>query len=252
LREVTNEDFQDFIERFEWSTDQPDAAQLPIDLLDKIIALGLARDEVDAKAVADRLFVHVCRLLGTSGTKRLTIEGRKLLLDQLALPVADRELMAHLRAVVAEHSSRLDRLEADVSEIGTKVETLLLVEGSAQRIQVAVPIPDVTFPQPVARLSPRPNTVADLCRRLDPSGWLAIHGGAGVGKTQLAIQIAATCGTTGGWIRFHHSQVTTDAAILLDAALTEMAGWRDVPRGTRWYPEALSAIGTGSIVALDH
>ena len=251
LTTASVEDFRWFIDRFEWSTGQPDAEQLPIDLRGRVISLGFAQDEIEAQAVCDRLFVHVARLLGKAGIKRLTVEGRSHLLAQPTLPASDRGALGQLRALVAGHTDRLDQLEADVSALGTRVETLFFGRTSADRIELTVPAPDLSLPQAVAHLSPRPQVVEDLCRLLGTHGWISIHGGPDVGKSQLAIQVAAAHRGRRGWVRFHHSQAATDAARLLDAALVALAGWHHPPRHAGWFLEAVSAVESGSLVVLD-
>ena len=94
LATATPEEFREFVERFEWSTGQPDAQQLPLALRTRIHSFGFARDEFEAEAVADRLFVHVARLLSTAGVKRLTVEDRVRLLAAPTLPASDRDLVA--------------------------------------------------------------------------------------------------------------------------------------------------------------
>src|SRR5205085_327920 len=90
------EAFGEFVERFEWSTGQPDAQQLPVALRARILALGFARDELEAEAVADGLFVHVTRVLSTAGLKRLTVEDRARLLAAPTLPAEDRAILGQL------------------------------------------------------------------------------------------------------------------------------------------------------------
>src|SRR5262249_39023625 len=59
LTTATTEVFKEYIDRFEWSTGRPDAKQLSNELPDLMMSLGFARDEVEAKAIFDRLFVYV-------------------------------------------------------------------------------------------------------------------------------------------------------------------------------------------------
>ncbi len=250
LATVGLEEFKEFIERFEWSTGQPDAERLLVALRARVIALGFARDESEADALADRLFVFVTRLLTRAGPKRLTVEERARLLTAPTLLEADRALLAHLRFIVAEHSDQLDRLQSDVSALGNRVETLFL-SRAAERVELTFPVPDLSRPRPVARLAFRQQTAKRLCRVLASSGWLALHGGPDIGKSQLALQIVDAHGGCRGWVRFHHAQPTAEAARHLEAALAALAAWNQIPRRSEWYAEALTAVGAGSLVVLD-
>jgi hypothetical protein len=243
-------EFREFAERFEWATGQPNAEQQPVALRGRLLALEFARDESDAVAMAERLFMHVARMLAAAGLKRLTIEDRAQVLTAPTLPAQDRALLAQLRTVVTAHSDRLESLEADVSALGSRVETLFLA-GTTERIELTVPVPDLSLPPTVVRLSPRRSTAEGLCRSLTSYGWLALHGGPDVGKSQLALQIVVVDGRCRGWMRFFHAQPTPGAARHLDAALTALADWKQVPRRAEWYEEALMVAGSGSLIVLD-
>jgi hypothetical protein len=250
LGAVPTQEFRVFIERFEWSTGQPDAVEMPIAIRGTILSRGFARDGVEPEAIADRLFVHVMRLLSTTGVKRLTAEERSRVLAAPTLPASDRNVLVQLRVIVAEHTDRLDQLEVEVSALGGQVETLFLA-GTTQRVGLAVPAPDLTSPAPVPRLSPRRETVAELRRVLESTHWLALHGGPDTGKTQLAIQVAGGSETCRGWVRFHHAQLIAEAHRVLEAALVTMAGWRHPPPRADWFADAFGAAGANTIVVLD-
>lgn len=97
LTSAPAEEFRTFIDRLEWSTGQPDAVVLPVKLRGLLLSLGLAGTEGEAEALADRLFVHVMRLLSTPGIKRLTVEDRGRVLVAPTLPASDRYLLSQLR-----------------------------------------------------------------------------------------------------------------------------------------------------------
>ena len=251
LAATTPVEFRAFVERFEWSVGRPDAEELRSEITARVLALDFAREPPAAEAVADRLFVHVARLLATAGLKQLTAADRTPLLAAPPLPTADRALIALLRSVVAEHSDRLDAIEVGVAALGDQVEALFLSGADADRAQLVSPSPDLSPPTPVARLSPRRQTTAGLSEVLDSVGWLALHGGPDVGKTQLAVQVAAARIGPVGWVRFHHSQQPWHAGRQLDAAMAAVAGWdRPPPRGN-WYRDALANASSGILIVLD-
>lgn len=251
LATATPEVFKEFIEQFEWSIGQPDARQLTIALRHEILALGFARGDAEASAVADRLFVFVARMLGTAGLKRLTVEERTHQLAAPTLPEEERNQLAQLRTAVAEHSYRIDKLEAGLTSLGNQVEKHFLANTAAGRVELSVPAFDFSLPPPVSRLCPRRQTVDSLCRDVSSSSWLAIHGGPNVGKSQLALQVAEVHANCRGWVRFDHAESTVDFGFRLEAALFALAGWSHALQPTGWYAEALAAVGPGSLLVLD-
>lgn len=251
LTAATPDRFREFIERFEWSTGNLDAIQLPVALRSRIIAVGLATDEVEAGAIADRLFVYVARLLSTAGLKRLTLKDRTEVAAAPALSAEDHKLLTQLRAVVTEHSGRIQQLEENVATLGNRLETVVLARTTAERVDLALPPLELSLPLPVTRLSGRRKTAEDLCRILAMSSWLAIHGGPDTGKSQLSVQLALTNGRCRGWVRFHHAMSTTEAAARLEDALAELAGCSQVSHRTGWYAAAFDTLGTGALIVLD-
>ena len=227
IKNVKPEAFREFIDRLEWSTSQPDAMQLPVVVCSRILSLRFAAVEAEAQAIADRLFVYVARLLGTAGIKRLTVEDRDRVMVAPALPAADRELLAQLRSVISKHANRLDQLEADVSALGERVQTIFLSVASTERVELSLPAPNLSLPLPVMRLSSRRQTAEFLGGLLGTSGWLALRGGPDTGKSQLAIQVALAHGRCRAWVRFHHFLSSAEAACVLNRAITALAG-RDV------------------------
>ncbi len=244
------EQMRTFIDRFEWSAGQPEAAEMPVVLRGTLLSLGYATDGVEAEATTDRLFVHVMRLLATSGIKRLAVEDRERVLAAPALSASDRRVLGQLRQVVAEHADRLDQLETDVDALGGQVEALFLA-GAKERVGLTVPAPDLSLPAPVSRLCNRRETAATLCRRLKAVHWLALHGGPNTGKSQLALQVAGAYGTCRGWVRFHHSQTAVEAYRVLEAGLLAMTGWRQRPPHAGWFADALKKIGSDAVLVLD-
>ena len=98
------------------------------------------------------------------GKKQLTVEDRTRLLAGPPLGGSDREMLSALRLLVTDHDDRIKQLEADVSVVTGRVESLFLSTTTSGRLGLAVPIPDLSPPLPVPRLSPRSRTVESLCR----------------------------------------------------------------------------------------
>jgi len=251
LRSTSAQEFQTYIERFEWSTGQLDGDQLPARIVEQAIASGFAKDQAESHAICNCLFMHITRLLAKPGIKRLTVLERSRLLAQPMLPDAERETLLQLRAIVTGHSDRLDQVEAEVSAIGSQVDMLVLGQSSGGRIELAVPMPDLSTPQPVSRLCSRSHLVGELGQLLSKHTWISIRGGPDIGKSQLAIQVAAGNDRCRGWIRFRDCETISAAAERLDSALVALAGWSQPPGHSNWYSEAFGVIGTESLLVLD-
>ena len=106
-------------------------------------------------------------------------------------------------------------------------------------------------PPLVASRSDRPATVTALASRLDGLSWLALHGTAGCGKTQLVKLVARTCGRTTIWIPLRDT--TADQAYdVVSAALWSVADTAgEYSPGSKWFAEACSRLDTGALVVLD-
>jgi len=249
--------FLEFILRFEWSMGQPSAEQLPMRIRADVVALGYAKDEIEAEAVVERMFVHVARLISESDLKRLTVEGRVRLLSAPTLPLSDRKALADLRKFVGQLDSRVEKLEefraetiAQQAMLSGRLDEVLLGAVSHEKIDFRPSI-ELAVPEPVARLSARARTVSNLASALRSCHWLSICGGPDTGKSQLAVQIAKLHGKCRGWLRFHHAQSSVEAARFLEAGLLAILGWTRRPKSAMWYLDAISTIGANSLVLFD-
>lgn len=250
LTTESTDGFRTFIEQFEWRTSRPSASDIVGHLHKKIESHGIASSQTEAQAVYERLFFYVSRLLSTAGIKRLTVEQRTAVLGQPTLPAEDRETLSVLRNVVAAHGNRLDQVEDSVLALGARLERVLFQHAPSAHLYVADCPLDLTVPKNVARLSPRQTTVDQLNTLREVTVWLSMHGGPDVGKSQLAIRIAAghrNC----AWIRFRHFQTSAEALSVLDAAMSALGGSKSHQHPTERYAAALSAVGPGSLIVLD-
>jgi len=148
------------------------------------------------RPVAECLFVHVTRLLGTAGVKRLTVEDRTRLTRRPRLSRPRIVISAHPHCAPLSPGNRIDssnlrpRSPSSESQVGN---ALSVGNDRADRPLRSCPRPS-RCPWPSLASSPRGETIAGLLRVLDTTGWLALHGGPDTGKTQLAVQLAGTAG----------------------------------------------------------
>lgn len=201
LASASQEEWLGFIRCFEWSTGQPNSTEMGPRIRELLRQRSFASDEQHAIAQYQQLFLYVFKLLSRPGTKRLSVED---LSQQLSLPTltdADHELLVGVIAQVSTLASRVGFAEQEIEHIRTRVEELALGKNIEMGSIVDSSPIDLTVPPPVALLHPRPGTVNSILARLSLHAWIALHGSAGLGKTQLAILLVHAHGSCIGWLR---------------------------------------------------
>jgi hypothetical protein len=222
LKESNSATFADLVSRFEWSTAQTPAADYPSRLCDDLIDLALAANLEEAQALYGRLFLYVLRLLCQPGIKRLTRAELHALASAPALPAVDRAILTLLRERLEHTDSRVELVESAVSAMSKDIRLLAQQAHVLERFEVTVPVPDVELPPLVQRLCRRRQTVGRLLEAIADRHWVAVCGGADMGKTQLALLAAQCDWPTRGWVRFNHSMHIDAACSLLDAAAARL------------------------------
>jgi hypothetical protein len=197
-----------FLTGFEWSTESDEPASLPGAVQQQLVASGVA-SAGNAEQFYHRLFVHVFRLLAMDGEKTLSREDLDSVLAATPEPTAHAQIVALLERMAALEI-RMAAGERRLSNIETAQHTLSVAfDGMASAIAAAADLPSVGV-VPVALTTDLPTAPAyrisraALVQRLRsevPSGWLALHGDMGSGKTQLAHLIGQETGSC-LWLRF--------------------------------------------------
>lgn len=204
-----SEDLLRLIRRFQWSTGELSAEQLAPQIQQSLISLGYARDDDAAGNLYQRLFLHVFKVLSCPDKKRLTKDD---LFAQLALPTladGDRLLLSKLTELIDGLEKRVSLLEegladtnATMQQIQDKVATAIGGLDITSTIDFVVAHPILEPPLLVSQLSRRVDAVKKLSGQLQQHTWLSIQGGAGTGKTQLAILLSENFGNCRAWVRF--------------------------------------------------
>ncbi|MCB7129073.1 MAG: hypothetical protein J3T61_06010, partial [Candidatus Brocadiales bacterium] len=208
LDDSAQEEFQDFVDHFEWSTSQPDATTMSQSVVLQLQSLGLATDRDQAQELHARLFLFLVRLLGRQGPKRLSTADLKA---QAALPTLsddDRRQLHWLTTSVLAQSARLDEGERKI------IETITAVAGLQNQVQQLAAASDIQAtisptklevstspPIRVQNAVSRRKVIQQLSATLSATSWLAIHGGYGTGKTQLLLELCGPQNTHLIWIR---------------------------------------------------
>jgi hypothetical protein len=134
--------------------------------------------------------------------------------------------------------------------INSQIECLLKQQGINTNISYTTANPILDIPPLVENLSTRKETVKLLIDSFENYSWVAIHGSIGLGKTQLAILIAQELNIQCVWIRFRDMTIDK-ACIRLDAACSELIGYRSQNSRYEWYSQLCEKIGSGAMIVLD-
>jgi len=253
-----NDEFLILIRCFHWSTGELNAEQMGPRIRLSLISLGHARDETMAVEQYQRLFLHVFKVLSRPDTKRLTKDD---LVAQVSLPTlndGDRLLLTTLTNLVGELENRVSVLEVGLAETNATMQQIqnnvTAVMGGLDMkstVDFVVAHPILEPPLLVSQLSRRENVVKQLSTQLRQCTWLAIHGGAGIGKTQLAILLTAYFSNCLAWVRFRDLNPDQSYARLIKTYET-LAGCPFEYEKSNWAKFVCGSLGSDKLLVLDN
>jgi len=213
----------EFLASFEWAVAHEAPALLAEAICEDLVRAGLATP-TNAYEFYLRLFVYVFRLLSVDGEKHLTRQELIATLARAADPTTHAQIAAILDRMsrMEERMGSAERRLSDVEETQRQMlETgraavrgiatdanfnfggvaMALASGANMPTVALGPImPDTDPPTAPAYQIERTGIVEEL-RQRTRSGWLAIHGDTGSGKTQLAYLVALKEDTQPWWLR---------------------------------------------------
>jgi len=262
LRQVDQSQLHEFIRTFEWSTGTRAVRELRQELKRRLIEKGFAADPLEADEQYLRLFLHVFEVLSSRDS---TLESKQLHTEELerliALPTlskTDHALLNTIRDVMKQHELELQLLTGRVSEAEEGLENVRdQVYGLLrnQRLNITVdyvpssPILDVPLlDYPV---SGRTQTVEMLKRIVTTNIWTAIHGGASIGKTTLAILLAQELSNCKAWIRLGPDYSIDQACTQLDEAFKALMHEPLPAERLAWYERMAAQLGPHALVVID-
>src|SRR6266568_1539409 len=129
---VTEEEaFFRLIMGFEWAVGQPGLDQTEAEIRSILLRRGYASDDVQAGFLYEHLVAYVFRRLSKRGRAPLTAAGLLDACTQQIRIAKDEELIALIRADIAQTNARLEQVESAVAEHSTELTAL---QQTMQRI----------------------------------------------------------------------------------------------------------------------
>jgi hypothetical protein len=181
---------------FEWAVGQSGLDQTEAEIRSILLRRGYASDDVQAGFVYEHLVAYVFRRLSKRGRAPLTAAD---LVDACVQPIRtakDDELIALIRADIAQTNARLEQVESAVAEHSTELTAL---QQTMQRINqsmglvAAFSISAASFstevPDPVSPRVSRSRVVKVVREKLDTLGAAVLVAEPGSGKTRLLLLI---------------------------------------------------------------
>ena len=251
LRELATGDrsLLELVRGFEWGTAAPNDGGVRAQILECVHEMRTSLDHLGAEELYERLLVHVVNAIARKAARRLTRPALSAVLDRPTLSEADRELLRRLELSQRELSVRVATAEGALSALWEASERHSQILSDALiDPRVGVPAAD---PPPLTRgATPRSRLVGQLGGALAETRWLAIHGAAGAGKTQLALLVSAATEKTATWFRLDglSSEV---AAFRIDSIIAALLGQAAPALREPWYRTFGDMVGRNGLVVLD-
>jgi len=180
----------DFIKNFEWSFRNEDQNQVSKEI--SAILAGKHGKE-NAKPIYARLFLHLFKLLSTSGLKQID----KALLDNLctmpAISQADQQLLDIVQTLLSSLDIRVDALEKQQKEQQAVTQAITAELGLLQRqalVDFRTKLISTAPPAPLQMGTKRVEKVGDIVGKLQTHQGVHLEGINGCGKTQLAALVS--------------------------------------------------------------
>ncbi|MGO8670129.1 MAG: tetratricopeptide repeat protein [Capsulimonadaceae bacterium] len=232
------------------------AAEDMSDRIQKLLVdAGFAATAVEAYGQYQRMFVCVLKTLSQPGLKRLLISTRTRTLN--APPdEAGQRFFDEFIGEMGLLSKKLTFLQSQVARQGTMITAVLEQiarlrdVGQVQSLSLSTPLPVFEFPPTGPNIIARSLTVDGLKAALDSLSWLAITGGIGVGKSHLALLIAARFGKCPAWLRFR-DQGSGQSAATIDSVFVYLNEGRLPGSPRQLFSDVCNGLGAGSVLVLD-
>lgn len=247
--------FRSFIQTFEWSLGAAEAEDMSDRIQQVLLERGLAADASAAYAQYQRLFLYVLKTLSRRTGKQLTRQDLEAVLVQ---PVgeADQKFFDSFLSQMGLLDRRIAFLQAHMGRQTGMLDTITQQIGRIidlsrmQALTLSSSIPIFEPPPAEENVSPRTQAVGTLAHELTTASWLALAGGSGIGKSYLALLLAARAGNCPVWLRFRGLS-SEQAAAALDAVFLFLNEERLLSNRQDWYVAICRRFGDGALLVLD-
>ena len=255
LSDASDADFRLFVQNFEWSLTVPEAEDMSDSIQQTLLDLGLARDASVAFTQYQRLFLHVLKTLSQRTGKQLT---RPVLEAVLAQTVSEADLkffdsflgqMGLLDRKLTFLQAQLGRQEGMLDAIAQQIGRVIDL-SRLQAFTLTAPVPIFEPPPIEDNISPRTRAVGSLAHELSAFPWLAIAGGSGMGKSYLALLLAAQYTSCPVWLRFRGLS-SDQAAKAFDAVFLWINEGQIQSNHQEWHVAVCGRLGDGALIVLD-
>lgn len=223
VRNANDLQFLELIRVCEWSGSSPAAQEMKPLIQQILIDRRRAKDRGQSEEQYLRLFFYTINLLCQPGLKQLTVEKLNLQLSLPPLSETDRDLLHSITVRTGLLEARVGDIEQNFLQLNDQIQQIAKAHAIDAAISYTVATPILDVPPAVTHLSQREETVKTLADIVMNHTWTAIYGGAGSGKTQLAILLANSLSISPVWISLRDLD-TARSCIRLDAAFHSLIG----------------------------
>ena len=228
---VTDKDaFLQLILSFDWAVGQPGLEQTETQIRSLLLRRGYASKEEEAGLLYEHLVAYIFRSLSKRGRRPLTLSD---LAETCARPIrtaGDAELIALIRAQIAENSARLDEVESSVAMQSTELATLQQAVQQLNRslgLNAAFAISAAAFstevPEHVTPRVSRSRVVRAIRDKLNSLGVSVLVAEPGSGKTQLLLLVRDEETHPFYWLNIPRDSSEAQACILLEAFIRSLS-----------------------------
>ncbi|MHB9022915.1 MAG: hypothetical protein ACYC7E_01885 [Armatimonadota bacterium] len=247
VRIIDDCNLEKLIHGFELVTNSTSADSITREIQQTLLTSGYANSKEHANELYHRLFVHVIRLLTQKGEKGLTSDSLAQVLTQSTFSVEFQQHLQNVTQVLNSLTKRMDALEENMNQLGAFVRAGAGLPPDAA-LSYTEPLV-LNVPPLVQNHSQRTQTIESLVTILQDDVWVAVTGGIGWGKTQLAA-LTAQIMDCKAWLRFRDMDAA-GAVSYLYRALSQLANGCTFAEFQKLCDAACSQIGRGNLIVLD-
>jgi len=245
------ENLRSFLSNFEWANDKLDQFTIVTLVLSKLQQIF---NPNDSRAIYERLFVFIFKLLSKNGVKSLNKESLDSQVRNTIPDPADQKLVAILKALLSEVDQRLLNLENKSDEqtkaLNKVFKDLDILRNDtlySHRLQHI----STSSPEVIQHGSVRTEKVKMIAQFLELLPWVAFQGINGSGKTQLASLVSRSYRDV-FWLdlREYHADLRITASAI-EGFLSLISGIQLQTEKQRWVDLVVDNLPEGCLIVFN-